>query len=424
MTILRDISLIYTSFFSLIMLMILFESRYPRKKSMRLTLFLMVPLLLINFVLLFVLGPQKMSTLLLLTCSLPSLAFFWILAKHRDGRFFFTFCLADTLVLEVMHITTVLDYFLGNSYIFMFAARLVLCPLLAWAVYKWVRPLYLELQSTVRKGWYIFTAIALIFYVMLSMSISVPTMITQRLEQLPVFVLQLILLPTIYIHIFNTLRHQQELHRMTEQENILKLQVAGTAARMDEYSAANEKFRVERHDFRHKMQTIAGMVEKGQFEELRALALEYNENIKETRVRQYSTYPVIDAVLSSYLQKAEGKEIKVSAALAFPDPLPVNETELATVFANAIENAVNACEKLPEEKREISVKAITMPHFMVQVANSFDGVVEFDKNGLPVSHKEGHGFGTRSIAAFCEKYGAFYEFKATGDTFYLRITFK
>lgn len=232
----------------------------------------------------------------------------------------------------------------------MFAVRLVLCPLLAWVVYKWVRPLYLELQSTVRKGWYLFTAIALIFYVMLSMSISVPTMITQRLEQLPVFVLQLILLPTIYIHIFGTLRHQQAMHKITEQENILKLQVAGTAARMDEYSAANEKFRVERHDFRHKMQTIAGMVEKGQFAELRTLALEYNENSRETPVRQYSTYPVIDAVLSSYLQKAEGKEIRVSAALSFPDPLPMNETELATVFANAIENAVNACEKLPEEK--------------------------------------------------------------------------
>ena len=423
MTILRDISLIYASFFSLILLMILFESRYPRKNAVRLTLFLMVPLLLVNFVLLFALGPQKMSTLLLLTCSLPSLVFFWVLAKHRDGRFFFTFCLADTLVLEIIHVTTVLDFFLGNTYIFMFAARLILCPLLAWVVFKWVRPLYLELQSNVHNGWYIFTAIALIFYVMLSMSISVPTIITQRLEQLPAFVLQLILMPTIYIHIFNTLRHQQELHRMTEQENILKLQVAGTSARMDEYSAANEKFCVERHDFRHKMLTIAGMVEKGQFEELRSLALEYNEAIRETRVRQYCSYPVIDAVLSSYLQKAEGTGIEVSVALAFPESLPVGEPELATVFANAIENAIHACEKLPEEKREIRVKAITTPHFMVQVSNSFDGVVEFDKNGLPVSHEEGHGFGIRSIVAFCEKYGAFYEFKATGDTFYLRITF-
>jgi len=100
MTILRDISLVYTSLFSLIVLLTLFESRFPSKKFLRLTLFTMVPLLVVNCVLLFVLGPQKMSTLLLLTCSLPSLVFFWFVAKHRDGRFFFTFCLADTLVLD------------------------------------------------------------------------------------------------------------------------------------------------------------------------------------------------------------------------------------------------------------------------------------------------------------------------------------
>ena len=63
MTILRDISLVYASFFSLVILIILFESRYPKKKTMWLTLFLMVPLLLVNFVMLFILGPQKMSTL-------------------------------------------------------------------------------------------------------------------------------------------------------------------------------------------------------------------------------------------------------------------------------------------------------------------------------------------------------------------------
>ena len=41
----------------------------------------------------------------------------------------------------------------------------------------------------------------------------------------------------------------------------------------------------------------------------------------------------------------------------------------------------------------------------------------------PVSHEEGHGLGTRSIVAFCEKYGAFYEFKATDKKFIVRISF-
>ena len=132
---------------------------------------------------------------------------------------------------------------------------------------------------------------------------------------------------------------------------------------------------------------------------------------------------MIDAVLSSYLQKAENRSIKVGVALSFPEPLPVDEAELATVFANAIENAIHACEKLDANKRQIDVKVLTSPRFMLQISNSYDGAVEFDENGIPMSREEGHGFGTRSIVAFCNKNKAFYEFKADNERFRLRISF-
>ena len=424
MTILRDISLVYASFFSLVILIILFESRYPRKKTMWLTLFLMVPLLLVNFVMLFILGPQKMSTLLLLTCSLPSLVFFLVLAKHRDGRFFFTFCLADTLVLEIIHMTTVLDFFLGNTYIFMFAARLILYPLLAWAMFKWVRPIYLDLQNQVRKGWYIFTAIALLFYVVLSMFISIPTMITQRPEQLPIFVLLLILLPTIYIHIFSTLRHQQQLYQTTDRENILQVQVASMRSRINEFAAANELLREERHNFRHGMRTVATLAGNGQYEELKAMAQEYADALPEKPVESYCSHAVLDAVLASYLGQAKRKSIRVVTKINFPDPLPTNESELATVFANAIENAIYACEQIEPEKRYIEVTVLTQPCFMLQVKNSFNGLIAFDKDGIPISPKKGHGFGTRSVVTFCERNNAFYEFKTDDKDFFMKIVFR
>ena len=60
---------------------------------------------------------------------------------------------------------------------------------------------------------------------------------------------------------------------------------------------------------------------------------------------------------------------------------------------------------------------------MIQISNSFNGKVEFDRNGIPVSHTPGHGIGTRSIVAFCEKHKAFYEFKADDQRFSLRIVF-
>ena len=423
MTLIREFSTMYASMFSFVLFMILFESRYPKRKTLTLTLSLMVPLMLLNFVLLYILGPVTMSTLLLLTCSLPSLIFFWILAKNRDGRFFFTFCFADTLMLEIIDITAILDFYLGNTYLFMAAARLILCPLLVFAMYRWVRPVYLDLQEKINKGWYIFAVIALLFYVVLSLSISVPTHILERPEQLPAFLLLLVLMPAIYLHIFSTLQYQQKAHEMTEKDQILRIQVANLAARMNDYIQADNKFRTERHDFRHRMTAIAGLIEKGEYEELRCLVQEYSDTLSDIQVQRYCDHAVIDAVLASYLPHAQQQGIRISTRLAFPDRLPVNEAELATVFANALENAVNACEKVPQQKRYLEVIVLDTPCFMFQIRNSYDGIISFDQNQIPVSPKKGHGFGTRSIVSFCEKNRADYEFKAGDEDFALRISF-
>lgn len=424
MTILRDASTAYASLFSFIVLMVLFESRYSRKKTMWLTTLLMLPLLAINIVLLFIVGPQKMSTLMLITSSLPSLIFFFMLSKHRDGRFLFTFCLADTLVLEIIHITLIMDFFLGNTYYFMAASRLIVCPLMALAIYKWIRPVYLSLQNKVTKGWYTFSAIALIFYVVLSMFVSTPVPITQRPEQLPIFILLLVLMPAIYIHIFTTLLHQQQLYEITEKENILQVQVSSLCSRIDEFTDANETFKKERHDFRHKLRTIATLAENKRYDELRSLADEFADESSEKLVESYCSHTILDAVLSSYLRWAKHKGINVTTKISFPDMLPVNESELATVFANAIENAIHACEKIGSSEGHIEVIVLTEPCFMLQIRNSFEGIIAFDEKGIPITQKKGHGFGTKSIVAFCEKNNAFYEFKTEDKDFFLRIIFR
>lgn len=423
MTILRDLSTIFASCFSLVLFMFLFKPRYSTKKTVILTVSLMIPLMLVNFVLLFILGPEKMGTMLLPTCSLPSLIFFWFMSKYRDGRFFFAFCFADTLVLEIIHATSIIDFYLGNTFIFTFAARLTLCPLLALYVFKCVRPIFMPVQEQVKKGWYTFAAISLIFYVVLSMSMTYPEIITNRPEYLPTFILLLILMPMLYLNIFTTLRRQQQLHEMAQQDAILKLQVANITARVEEFSAADEKSRMERHNFRHKLLTIGSLAEKKQYDELQKLVAEYTDAIDEPQVRRYCSSPVIDAVLASYLPRAESKGIRVTTGISCPDRIPVSEAELATVFANAIENAINACDKVPQGERFIKIQVLTVPRLMIQISNSYNGRVVLDKKGLPVSREEGHGFGTRSIVAFCEKNGALYEFKADNRVFALRLVF-
>jgi len=424
MTILRDISILWSFIHVLILFISLYESRYSKKKTIIWTVATMAPLIVFNMILFFKLGPQLTGgALIMLTCTLPSLIFFYIMAKHRDGRFLFTFCMVDTLSYEIMCITNIIDFYLGESYIFMFVSRLILFPLLEWYVYKQLRPTFHAVQRHTKKGWYTFAAVGAIFYVVLILSMTTPTLITERPAELPAFIMLLILMPILYLNIFFTLRNQQIVHEVSEKDNLLRIQVENMTTRIEELNAAEERAKIDRHDFRHKMRTIIKLIHDKRYDELDVLANSYDKESSESAVKHYCSFAAIDAVLASYMKRAENRNIKVNMGLTFPNALPISEAELATVFANAIENAINACEKIDESKRYIEIQVLKSPRFMVQISNSFNGEVEFDKNGIPISRAPGHGIGTRSIVAFCEKNNAFYEFKVDDQRFSFRIVF-
>lgn len=425
MTILRDISAIWSLLHTLVLFYFLFESRFSKKKTNTIIFATMLPLIAINSLIFLYVGPESFGTLLLLTCTVPSLAVFWYLAKNRDGRFLFTFCMVDSLVLDILFITQILNYFITpETFVVIFVTRMIIFPLLEIYFYKFVRPVYLELQASIKRGWYLFSVISAIFYVLITLTMNYPTSVTSRPEYIPAAILLLLLIPVIYIHIFRTLINQREKHIVQQRENILVLQAANLKSRIEEFSLAEEKFRIERHDIRHKFQTIEGLAKKEEYEKLIDYVNSCDKSISETKVKHYCSNAVLDAVLSAYLQKAESKNIKISSSVDVPEILPANEAELAAVFANAIENAINATRKLPEESRVIDIKTIVSPQFMIQISNTFNGEIAFNEEGIPQATLKNHGFGIRSIIAFCEKYNAFYEFKTDENNFIFRIIFK
>lgn len=425
MTILRDISMLWSMFHSLVLFLFLFESRYPKKKTTSITLLTMIPLIIVNLILFVVLGFDRYGTLMLATLSLPSCVVLWFLARYRDGRYFFTFCMVDTIILEIVYITNLLNAFVSpNSYIFMFVVRILSLPLLELWVYRKLRPIYLDVQKHTGKGWGIFAVIGLLFYIVITLLMTYPDNIANRPHQIPALVLMFILMPVIYIHIISTLRRQQLYYEQNEQEKIMQLQVSNITERVKELGEANDTFRKERHDFRHKLKAIASLVETKQYDELANVVKEYESNITQTQVVRYCDSAIIDAVLSVYIGRAKNAGIDLNLGFDFPESFKANESELATAFANAVENAVNACMKLPPEERFIEIKVLSKPKFVVMIRNSFDGNVEFDKNDIPQSYEEGHGIGTHSIVAFCNKVGGYYEFNAAGNVFTLFMHLK
>ncbi len=422
MTILRDISIMWSMFHILVLFCMLYESRFSKKTTVIATAIALVVWLGSQGIILYLFGPVIMTQLIIFTATIPSLVFFWIMSKKRDGRFLFTFCLCDTISAEILLITNLLDYYLfGNMYIGMFIIRLVAFPLLEFFAYKYVRPVLSEVQRSVRKGWGIFAGVAAIFYIMIIVLSSVPYDKTHSPEQLPAFVLICLLMPLMYWNIFQVLLHQQKIFDMAQKDNILKLQVVNMQMRIEQFSKADEKFRIERHDMRHKLRTITEMIQGERIDDLKEYVLSAEQKLKDSSMEHYCTNPILDAVLTAYFKNAEEKGIRIKCDLAVPSEMSVDTAELSVVFANAIENAMHACEKLPSEQRFIEIRALSHPKFMFQISNPYGGEVKTDDKGIPISTESGHGFGTRSIVAFCDKYDAYYEFRAEDGIFTLRI---
>lgn len=422
---LKDLSIIWSLLHTLILFLILFEFRHPGKKALTLTMVTMLPLILVNFALLGFVGFNRYGTLMLLTLSLPSAIIFWFLSKYRDGRFFFTFCMVDTVVLEIVYASNILNHYVSlDNDVVLFVIRLLIYPILEILTYRKLRPIYLSVQKNTKRGWWLLAAIGVLFYLAITLLMSHPDPILNRPDQLPALILLFLLMPIVYLHIIVTLRRQQQADEALRQENILRLQVDNVVRRIEELGEANERFREERHNFRHKLKAIASLVETRQYEELERVVAEYEDNIKRTQVVRYCKSAVIDAVLSVYLKKAEQLGIRTSLGFAFPEQFEVNESELATALANAIENAINATEKLPPEERSLEIKVLNKPKFVVMVRNSFNGEIDFDANGIPQNPKADHGFGTRSIVTFCKKAGGYCEFLAKDRVFTLFMHLK
>ncbi len=102
----------------------------------------------------------------------------------------------------------------------------------------------------------------------------------------------------------------------------------------------------------------------------------------------------------------------------------MSETEVYSLFGNALDNALESCGKVSDpEKRVISLKAARHGDMVVlHVEKFFDAALNI-VDGMPVTTKKesGHGFGLRSIRQIAERYDGIASVNAEGNIFKLTV---
>ena len=121
--------------------------------------------------------------------------------------------------------------------------------------------------------------------------------------------------------------------------------------------------------------------------------------------------------------RAEGIRFRCDAQI--PTEISVHDSHLSVVLGNALQNALEACQRLSDkEERFIELLARVRGGFLIlEVKNSFDGMVIYDSEGKIKSGKleDDHGLGLESVADIAGQYHGYYFAGPEGKIFVLRV---
>jgi len=417
MTVLRDISYLWSMLHVVALFLLLFEPRYSWRATLWAGFAGAGTLLAVNVLAMFWLGHGIIMAISFFTCTLPTLLLFFILAKYRDGRFFFLFCLTDTTCFWLLQLTNFLDRLTGDTYITLLIGRLLVFPLVEYLFWRYLRRPYLELQSRLNSGWWLFAAVGATYYLLIMFTAVPVDAPLPDMAGLARILLVMLLMPLTYLTVMRSLWRQMQIFRNQQQLERQRLNYQAICQKV-------ELGRMYRHDTRHHLIILETMLKNG--DELEALQYIQNLGGRLARFseRVWCDNPAVNAVLDAYIAQAEEAGCRLDTYVNIPAELPYDEMHLCIILANTLENAVNACRGLNEDERWLKLRLELTPNqrFKLALSNASGRQVPLGKDGLPAGQRQdGHGLGLRSVQTIVEHYGGLLDCQSDEHTFTLRL---
>lgn len=138
----------------------------------------------------------------------------------------------------------------------------------------------------------------------------------------------------------------------------------------------------------------------------------------------YTGNSSLDMILNYQVAKAEKHNIELSMQISSDIKINIEGKVLAIILGNALDNAIEACQKY--DKKEIEIVLLNQNgNFYLSISNEYEGKLQY-QDDLPLTSKENpklHGVGLGSIKQLVESNHAFMVITTENNKFILQITF-
>lgn len=174
----------------------------------------------------------------------------------------------------------------------------------------------------------------------------------------------------------------------------------------DEVEIMYRKMRSWRHDYHNHIQVLKANMSLQQYTQAEEYLDKLNDDLTTVDTVLKTGNVMVDAILNSKLSLIQEKEIAVDATAVVPGDIAISGIDLSVLIGNLLDNAMEACVRIPEEKdRFIRIYIdIVKKQLYISVTNSMVGKAK-RTGGRFLSTKQGsHGFGLLRIDSIVAKY--------------------
>lgn len=230
------------------------------------------------------------------------------------------------------------------------------------------------------------------------------------------------LLIPVFFYSMRISQHYRE--RTAYQENYMQAELE----HFTQYKVAQEETRLFRHDIRNNLLCISEMLRDGKTEDASNYLQELLNTTEGLRQKYVSGDEMLDCIIGvkSGVMCEKGIRFQLDGVLA--GGLNWKPVDVCCVFANALDNAIEACEQLPHDARSITMRIKSTDQFwFISIENPVKNKVDTEtlfkeKDGYTTKKDTGHhGIGTYNMKHALESYGGMLKAESDADKFLLEI---
>lgn len=196
---------------------------------------------------------------------------------------------------------------------------------------------------------------------------------------------------------------------LREESLFLHAQIKAQSEGIEALSLSNTTQRKLTHDFRAHLEMLDSLLENKSFQEAANYITQLRAEQTERILLVNTHNSAMDAILNQKALIAKKHNIDVQFTVNDLSPLLIDAVDLTVIISNLMDNAIEACEKLPIHERQIHVKALLEDAFFFSIRNRSEPVQVCDN--MVITTKPNtllHGYGLQNVRSTLNKYDSYF----------------